>query len=106
MVKIKVNEKSIKDFLKQNRWCKTRERAIKILNDVNENYRTGNYFTLEDLITNATRGVRKMEQTCKNCGTDGIKGDIPDGYQEVYICDNCGRYWDEDGNVFEKGKQP
>lgn len=50
MVQIKINEKSINDFLKNNRWCKTRERAIKILNEVNENYRTGNYFTLEDLI--------------------------------------------------------
>lgn len=45
------------------------------------------------------------DQTCKNCGTEGIKGEIPDGYQEVFICDNCGRYWDEDGNVLEEGKK-
>lgn len=43
-----------------------------------------------------------MEQECK-CG-EIVKGDIPDGIQEVFICDNCGRYWDEDGNVFEEGK--
>jgi hypothetical protein len=50
MVKVKINEKTIADFQKRNRWCRNREHAIKVLNEVNENYRTGNYFTLEDLI--------------------------------------------------------
>lgn len=40
-------------------------------------------------------------ETCK-CGTE-VEGDIPKGYLEVFICDNCGRYWDENGEVAEEG---
>ena len=42
-----------------------------------------------------------MEDICK-CG-NVVKGEIPDGIQEVYICDECGRYWDEEGNVLDAG---
>ena len=49
MKQIKITEKTVKEFMRWNK-CRDKSHAIKLMKQVNENYRTGNYFTLEDLI--------------------------------------------------------
>lgn len=45
------------------------------------------------------------EQICDNCD-EACEGEYPDPpCPECFICPNCGRYWSEDGEVFERGEK-